>query len=403
MRLAFLCSHPIQYQVPLFRALHNTFGVHVTALFCHDHGVQPSYDNEFGTVFCYDVPLLTGYEHQFLYNASPTPNLTPMGMFNPSIIWIVASGRFDAVVVHGYNSVTSQLGLIAPRLRTRLLLRGESNLLPKRGLPKRIFKRATLRATFCRTDHFLSIGSLNTAYYKHYGVDDERITLAPYSVDNEFFASRSAESRRAREDVRRRLDFPARDVIFLFAAKIVPRKRPLDLLRAFARAKVSHRAGLVYVGSGESSNELAASVREHGLDDSVRLLGFRNQTALPEIYGASDVLVLPSDFEPWGLAVNEAMACGTAAVVSDQVGAGPDLVGDHRCTFRVGDIDALARILRSIVDEPRLLTELKANSASRIGTWGLRETAAGVIRGVEMAIATPRIRGGAGVDEPRVH
>jgi len=98
-------------------------------------------------------------------------------------------------------------------------------------------------------------------------------------------------------------------------------------------------------------------------------------------------LVLPSDFEPWGLIVNEAMACGTAVIVSDRVGAGPDLVGDSRCTFRAGDIDHLGEILTAVVDRPDLLRELKSEASNRIMRWGLEQTADGIIRGVEAALS----------------
>ena len=59
VRVAYLVSHPIQYQAPLFRALAGS--VDLTVFFCHRHGVTPTYDREFGRVFQYDVPLLEGY------------------------------------------------------------------------------------------------------------------------------------------------------------------------------------------------------------------------------------------------------------------------------------------------------------------------------------------------------
>jgi glycosyltransferase involved in cell wall biosynthesis len=71
---------------------------------------------------------------------------------------------------------------------------------------------------------------------------------------------------------------------------------------------------------------------------------------MPSIYAASDLLVLPSDHqETWGLVVNEAMACGLPAVVSDAVGCGPDLIeaGRTGAVFPLGDTTALAEAVRS--------------------------------------------------------
>ncbi len=386
MRIGFLTTHPIQYQAPLFRMLSRRPGVRLTALFCLDHGLRPSYDPGFKKMIQYDVPLLEGYEHRFLRNLARRPGFALGGMINPEIVTILARGDFDAVIVHGYASATNLICLSAPRGRTRLLFRGESNLQARRSVPRRVAKQVLMRTLLHRVDHFLSIGSLNSAYYEAYGVRRERITLAPYSVDNDFFIDRSAAARLDREVTRQQLGLPERRTLFVSAAKVVSKKRPFDLLEGFVRAGISQRAGLVYVGDGDLIDELRHRVQSLGLSESVQILGFRNQTELPQILGACDALVLPSDFEPWGLIVNEAMACGAAAIVSDQVGSGPDLVGDARCTFPVGDVEHLGRILCAMVDQPDLLRQLKSEASGRIAHWGLEQTADGVLRGVEAAL-----------------
>jgi glycosyltransferase involved in cell wall biosynthesis len=388
MHIAFLTSHAIQYQAPLFRLLAKRPGVRLTALFCHRHGLQPSYDVQFGKVIQWDIPLLEGYEHRFLPNVSPRNKVSPLGLINPEIVRLLVKGEFDALIVHGYTTVTTLMGLVGPRRRTRVLLRGESNLLPFRSLAKRAMKQVALRTVFSRVDHFLPIGSLNAAYYRAYGVLPERMTLAPYSVDNAFFTSRSAGSRRDPVGTRRRLGLPEHGPIFLFAAKLISKKRPLDAVHAFARARRSGPATLAYVGDGELAGELRSEIDRLGVGSDVHLLGFRNQSELPDIYGASDVLVLPSDDEPWGLVVNEAMACGMAAVVSDQVGAAPDLITERSCVFPATDIETLAAILRRIIEDPGCLADMKAAASRRIESWGLEETANGVIRGVELAMAS---------------
>ena len=71
---------------------------------------------------------------------------------------------------------------------------------------------------------------------------------------------------------------------------------------------------------------LSAEVRHFEARLPIRCLGFINQADLPGWYACGEVLVLPSEKEPWGLVVNEAMACGLVPVVSDAVGCAPDLV-----------------------------------------------------------------------------
>ena len=96
------------------------------------------------------------------------------------------------------------------------------------------------------------------------------------------------------------------------------------------------------VGEGPMRAEIEAEIQRTGAP--VRLLGFFNQSEMPEAYALADVLVLPSETETWGLVVNEALACGLPAVVSSGVGCAPDLVepGATGETYPMGDVDALA-------------------------------------------------------------
>src|SRR5579859_7520904 len=165
MRLAILSSHPIQYQVPLFRRIAQQPEVKLTVLFCHDHWVRPSFDVGFGTKIQFDIPLLEGYPYRFLRNIAPRPSPSPLGLLNPEIPSLLRSGEFDAMVVHGYAALTNILALATPRRRTRLLLRGDSNILRRRPRLVRAAKRSILPMVFGQFDHFLAIGTLNAEYY----------------------------------------------------------------------------------------------------------------------------------------------------------------------------------------------------------------------------------------------
>src|SRR5690606_29797429 len=124
------------------------------------------------------------------------------------------------------------------------------------------------------------------------------------------------------------------------------KKRPGDLVEALAAAR-REDPGLhvLMVGSGVLEETLRRQAAR--LHVPVHFLGFRNQSELPSCYAAADCLVLPSDGrETWGLVVNEAMACGLPAIVSDAVGCADDLIdADTGLTVPVGDTAALARAL----------------------------------------------------------
>jgi glycosyltransferase involved in cell wall biosynthesis len=109
-------------------------------------------------------------------------------------------------------------------------------------------------------------------------------------------------------------------------------------------------------------------------------LGFCNQSRLPGVYAAADLLVLPSDStETWGLVVNEAMACGTPCVVSDDCGCAPDMIspGTGR-SFRTGDVQALAAAIEAVMDDPQ---GLEAALLAKCAAYSTHAAAAGIIHG----------------------
>jgi glycosyltransferase involved in cell wall biosynthesis len=387
LKLAVVSSHPIQYQIPLFRELARR-RIDLSVLFLSDFGTKPSFDRGFGKIIHYDVPLLEGYPFEFLPSATLKPNIGATGLVSPELALRVARGRYDAVVLHGYNLATNLLAIAAPRARgTRLLLRGDSNARAVVPPLRARFKRAVLRALFSRIDHFLTSGALNRAYYERYGVPPDRMTLAPFSVDNDYFAERAIAARPDRARARAELGFPDDRPLFLYAAKLLRHKRPLDLLEAFAAVRREHTAGLLYVGDGELRPAIEREIKRRGLAADVKLAGFRNQSELPAIYASCDALVLPSEDEPWGLVVNEAMASGLAIAVSDRVGCAPDLVRENGSVFPVGDTAAIARVLLAWARDRARLERQRQASLSLIQTWGVRETADGFLAGAERALA----------------
>ena len=390
LRIAFVSSHPVPYHVPTYRELAALPGVDLEVLYLHEHGVSETFDVGFGRAVKFDVPLLEGYRYRFLRNLAPTPSLTFAGQINPALPMAIARGDYDAVVMHGYQAASTLAALLTPRTRrTRVLLRGESILMnPRRSLARRAAKQLLLRPLFRRIDHFLAIGTLSREYFEAYGVPPERITLAQYTVDNAYFEERSAPARRDPAAIRRRLSLPTDCPVFLYCSKIIAHKRPLDVLRAFAKARGAGPAALVYVGDGDQMPPLRAEIARLGLESDVHVLGFRNQSELPEIYGACDVFVQASEREPWGMVVNEAMASGMAICASDQVGSARDLVVDNGATFPVGDVDWLASLMSRWTRDTDEIARMKRASAARIRTWSAKETASGVLAGVEAALGS---------------
>jgi glycosyltransferase involved in cell wall biosynthesis len=267
-----------------------------------------------------------------------------------------------------------------------LLLRGESNGLREARGWRRPVKNLALRWLFDGTAAFLAIGTLNREFYRRHGVSPNRIFTAPYAVDNDFFRRAAEALVPQRAALRRQERIPADATVFLFCGKLTPVKRPLDLLAAFERLDAGDRAVLLYVGDGPLRGAL---VHRAAGRPQVRVTGFRNQTEIPRYYALADVLVLPSEFEPWGLVVNEALNFGLRVIVSDQVGAAPDLVQgeDHGQVVPVGDAEALGRALQTCLE-----TQPPRPHGKRvIDAWGIDATVDGI---VEALAASGRNPGG---------
>ncbi len=389
MRVAVLVSHPIQYYAPLYRRLARELKV-FEVFFCTRFGVRPSLDREFGQVLQYDVPLLEGYAHQFLPSLASAPGPTFWGQLNPGVGRMVTGGAFDAVIVHSYAGATQLQAILGPRpRRVKVLLRGDSNPLPRRPPIRSALKGLALRLVFSRVDRFLSAGTANTEYYQQYGVPPDRISLVPFSVDDRFFAERAAADPGEVASLRSRWGFDSEAPVFLFCGKLVPHKRALDAVRALGLMRSRRQAGLVVVGAGAEELAVRAEVERLGLASRVRMLGFVNQAALPVVYAACDGLVVPSAVEPWGLVVNEAMACGLAVATSDHVGAARDLVRDNGFTFPVGDVRALAEGLDRWAESPEALAAARLASRRIIAGWSIDATVRTTLEALAVATGAP--------------
>lgn len=348
-RLLYLVSHPIQYQAPLLRRVAAEPDIALRVLFERD--TEAGYfDDGFGREVRWDVPLRQGYDSALAAETDLAAEIAAA----------------DAVWLHGWQGGRMRSALrLARRLGKPVLLRGENtdDAMPDGSGPRGWLKRRFLAWVFARTEAFLAIGSANRAYYEARGVASGRIFPMPYAVDNEAFAAAALAARPGRDALRAELGLePGRKVV-LFAGKLMARKHPHTLLDAWKTADWGGRAPhLLFVGDGAMADRLKAAA-----PPGVVFAGFRNQGQLPVLYGLADLFVLASEREPWGLAVNEAMACGTAVLVGDRVGCAVDLV-DPSCgaTVPAGDVAALAALL------PPLLARSEAAGQAavrRIAGW----------------------------------
>ena len=392
-RLAYLVSHPIQYQAPLLRLISAEPDIDLTVFFCSDLSVREYHDVGFGQALQWDVPLLDGYRHEFLPAFGGTDRLSFWRPLTHGLARRLDEGNFDALWIHGWGYWSHLLAVSSARRRgVKILMRGESGLhLTTRGRVRRGLKRILMHYLVTNVDAFLTIGEHNRKYYLHHGAAPERLFPVPYSVDNAFFQEKAARAGPDRERLRTLLGLaPGRPVI-LYASKMIERKRPGDLLEAYIRLSGdgTHEPDpyLLFIGDGELRPELEARAARLNWN-SIKFLGFKNQTELPGYYDLCDVFVLPSVQEPWGLVINEVMNAGRAVIVSDEVGCAPDLVksGENGYVFKAGDISDLRNALVSVLNNLEMTRDMGRKSLEIINHWGFREDIAGLHGALEAIV-----------------
>ncbi len=372
-KVAIVCTHPIQYFSPWFRFLAErqkvdrrsqiedggpsfapnladsggaSEGLKFEVFYAHQQTAKGQADAGFGVEFDWDVPLLEGYPHRFLKNVSKRPGTDWFGGCDcPEIGEILVKEGFTHVLLIGWHKkVFWQAFWAAKKAGIPVFCRGDSQLELAQGTLKRAVKFLAYRFLLPRFDAHLFVGRRNFEYLKHYGVKDAQLFFSPHFVDNQWWSANAERS--AAGGGRREVEG---GVKFLFAGKFIPKKRVMDLLEAAAGVP---EARVVLVGDGPLREQLKARAQKPDLKGRVELVGFKNQKELPAYLAAADCLVLPSDgTETWGLIVNEAMAVGKPAIVSEACGCAPDLIeeGETGYSFPLGDTRALAGRLREFV------------------------------------------------------
>lgn len=372
-RLLVLSEIIAPYRIPVFNELARQSGIdlHVVFLAENDPTLRqwPVYKDEIH--FSYEV--LPAWQQR-------------IGGHNILLNWglsrVLEQRVADRILVGGYNYLASWQALAwARRKRIPLLLWVESTNKDKRGhhRPIELAKAAFMQ----RCDGFVVPGKSSIEYLMSYHLPRRAIFIAPNAVDVEFFA-RSVSAVRSNAAARRgALQLPSR--FFLFVGRLVPEKGALDLLQAYGRLEpeLREKVGVVFVGDGILYPELrrrAASISP----GTVQFTGFLQREPLASYYALAETFIFPTRTDPWGLVVNEAMACGLPVISTRAAGCTADLVTDQ-CNGRVveaGDITQLASAMRELAGDPEMTQAMGQHSRERIAGYSPRVCAAGITEAV---------------------
>ncbi|MCI0401974.1 MAG: glycosyltransferase family 4 protein [Acidobacteria bacterium] len=390
-RLAVIVNRPQPYHSAWFRMLAAHPQIDLTVYYLFDIGVGETADGDFGR-YQSDYPLLEGYRSQFPRNRALRPDKARFAdSFHPELLSRLHPRFHDVAVVSGWFGPTVWLAhLTCLARRVPLLIRSDANSADPGQRRKKGIRKAILTWLFRRCSAFLTVGSRNAEFYRVYGVPEEKLFLTPYAVDNDFFQRHRTEWLPRRAEIRSQLGLPEGAVVALYAGRLAPEKRLDDLLDACQRL-ADPRLWLMLAGEGRERSHLQERARALSLP-RVLFLGLQGQEELARLYLAADIFVLPSEREAWGLVINEAMNFSLPIVASEVVGAVPNLVReDNGCVFPPGDVDALVRCLKTLVDDPARRAAMGQRSLERIHLWSHHGSAEAVLRALEFSLRT-RVR-----------
>ncbi len=298
--------------------------------------------------------------------------------------------RPDYLVIYGYTRVPQLTALFWCFITQRpFAIGGDATYYADNASGIRKFLKAYWLGWIARqAAAVLVVGKASRKFWEAYGARVEQIFETPFAVDNDWFAAESQQQSAKAAAFRRQHGWEDKTV-FLYAGRLIKRKN-VDLLVSALRKAKQQQAVLLVVGDGEEREALEANASG---DPRIKFMGSASQQELAFYYALADVLVLPARTEPWGLVINEAMACGLAVIAHWQCGAAVDLVAaDNGIVLRSFTVEELAVAINTLAGEREKLALLQQQSSLKIARWSFEHAAAAIRRAVESAGRAEKLR-----------
>ena len=388
IRLAIVSSHPIQYNAPFFAELAKQKGIQLKVFYSWQGPVNQR-DPGFNQLVTWDIPLLEGYDYEFVNNRAKNPGSHHFsGLDNPEIIKKIKDWKANALLVYGWAFKTHLKVIRHFHKRIPIFFRGDSTQIGVGNKLRFIIRSMVLKWVYQHVDYVFYPGTYSKEYFVQNGVMESQLLHIPHCVDNERFSGEHGKYESQAKQIRHSLGITDESLVVLFSGKLMRIKQPEMLLDAVIQAnekKNYPHVQLVFVGTGPLEKILKKK-SEHLT--FVHFLGFKNQTEMPIMYRIGDVSVLPSISETWGLAVNEAMACKRSVWVSDKVGCAPDLIepGVTGEIISAVDLNSLIKVIDKYRCQPKKVMEMNQAAFKKIQDWSTTIAANKVAKYMKMKI-----------------
>jgi glycosyltransferase involved in cell wall biosynthesis len=311
-------------------------------------------------------------------------------LLNQKVAGALRKANPDVIVCGGYNYLASWQALRWDRRNhVPFLLWCESTANDHRSGHRMV--ESLKKNFFDKCDGCVVPGTAAAEYARQMGVSSEHIFIAPNAVDNELFASRADNARRNAPRIRAELNLPAH--YFLFSGRLVKSKGVFELWEAYGSLNENLRSqfGLVFAGDGPLRSELE-SIAKSICPGTLRFAGFKQRDELASYYGLADCLVFPTHSDPWGLVVNEAMACGLPVICGQAAGCVADLVKSNGRLIDSRNVDQLVHAMKEVASDAELRRQMSRESLKIISNYSPDICAAGIAEAALASSPTRRAR-----------
>jgi glycosyltransferase involved in cell wall biosynthesis len=358
VKIGFLVGHPTQFEGPFFQYAARDNNHDIRVIYSEPDCLKELFDPELGRKVSWGIDLLNGYSYELMPKQA-------------RLRWLlknISAQKYDLLIINGYSRSEYLFAAVIAKLKgTPAALRLDSVAFANTSPVKRLAKKIGFVALKRFFRHFFAIGSLTVEYLEHYGVKRDRISVFSYVVDDDYFRDKSRLSSEAKCSIRERYGIDAGSRIILSVTKFNQRESPWDLMRAY-RLMPDNNSCLLLIGDGEQRAALEeyASVQRNR---HIIFAGYVPYQELPSLYGIADVFVHAVRNEPWGVSVNEALACGLPVVASSTVGAAYDLISSrvNGAIYEAGDPNDLRDKLNQMLSCRR--EDVRSENDRVLSTW----------------------------------
>jgi len=289
----------------------------------------------------------------------------------------------DVIIISGYAHVTCWAGFLwAKSYRKKVILWSASNQHDR----DRSFLKEKLKGFFVkRCDAANVYGKRSKDYVAKLGMNPNKILIKGNVTDNFFYYTKTMEARTVKVALCKQFNVPSHN--FVYIGRFSTEKNLLFLLNAYAELDTDDW-GLILVGNGPLGKDIASYIRRHAIEN-VFLPGFKQKEEIPQYLAVSDVFVLPSISETWGLVINEAMASSLPVLISNRCGCYPDLIkeGVNGFSFDPFNQRELFTIMKEIVNGKHDLIKMGRASLEIIKEYNPEKAAKIIVETIRFVLS----------------